>query len=162
MINDEQAMYYYRSSLIIYYGSFKNRYGRFSSSLFSTTVAEISRFAASGMTMDCGLSITSSVKLIVCGIHPFGKRVGHCLWQWPRMGSPGHYYFRAGCLFVFFDGDQVGKALQRMTGSCFHREHRASGMLYELIDDHFIIVILTVFEAGKRTYTDDVTITYPG
>ena len=46
-----------------------------------------------------------------------------------------------------------------MTGSCFHREHRASGMLYELIDDHFIIVILTVFEAGKRTYTDDVTIT---
>ena len=56
MINDEQAMYYYRLSLIIYYGSFKNRYGRFSSSLFSTTVAEISRFAASGMTMDCGLS----------------------------------------------------------------------------------------------------------
>ena len=31
---------------------------------FNTTVAEISRLAASGMTIDCGLSITSSVTII--------------------------------------------------------------------------------------------------
>jgi len=36
-----------------------------SSIRLSTTVAEISRLAASGMTNDCGLSITSSVTIIL-------------------------------------------------------------------------------------------------
>jgi hypothetical protein len=37
---------------------------RLSNNLFNTTVAEISRLAASGITIDCGLSITSSVTII--------------------------------------------------------------------------------------------------
>ena len=35
-----------------------------SNNLFRTTVAEISRLAASGITIDCGLSMTSSVTII--------------------------------------------------------------------------------------------------
>lgn len=38
---------------------------KLSSIRFRTTVAEISRFAASGITNDCGLSITSSVTIML-------------------------------------------------------------------------------------------------
>lgn len=36
-----------------------------STNLFKTTVAEISRLAASGMTIDCGLSMISSVTIML-------------------------------------------------------------------------------------------------
>lgn len=47
-----------------------------------------------------------------------------------------------------------------MMGSCFYREYWVFGMLYELIDDYFIIVIFMVFEVGKWMYIDDVIIIF--
>ena len=98
-------------------------------------------------------------EIVISGIHPFGKRIGNSLWQWTGMRSPSHDDFRACGLFVFFNGNQIGKTLQRMPRSCFHREYRTSGILNKLIEDGLLIVKLTIFETGKGAYSDDIAIT---
>ena len=46
-----------------------------------------------------------------------------------------------------------------MAGGCLHREDRTSGILDKLIQNSLLIVKITIFETGKGTYSDDVTIT---
>ena len=52
----------------------------------------------------------------------------------------------------------VGKRLQRVTGCCLHAHHRHSGIVDELLQDFFLVIILLVFVFGKRAHPDDVAI----
>ena len=74
------------------------------------------------------------------------------------MWRPGHDHF--GTLFglVFLDGDEVGEALERMTGRGLHAEHRATGVADELVDDPLLIVLGLVLESGEGADTDDVAV----
>ena len=97
-------------------------------------------------------------KVIISCIHPFGKGVGDSLGQWTRMWSPCHHYFGACRLLIFLNGYQVGKTLQRMACGSLHGEYRPAGMLDELLQYHFVVIVFLIFEACKRTYADDVAI----
>ena len=74
------------------------------------------------------------------------------------MRRPSQYHLGTVFLFIFFNSNQVGESLQRMTGSGFHGEYRLAGILDELIQNLFGIIILAVLKMSERTHTDDITI----
>ena len=88
-------------------------------------------------------------KLVVRRIHPFGETVRHGLRQGFRMWCPSHDDFRTGSLLILLDRDQVGKTLQRMAGSRFHAEYRTAGVLDELVQYLFVVIIFLAFETGE-------------
>ena len=94
----------------------------------------------------------------VCGVHPLGETVGYGLRQRLGMRSPREHHLGARRPFVLFDGNQIGKALQRMYRGALHKEHRLAGVTDKLVQYLFLIIVLTAFEGGKRTYSDKVAI----
>ena len=88
-------------------------------------------------------------EFIICCVHPFGKTVRNSLWERFRMRSPSHDDLRTVCLLILFDGDQVGKTLQRMAGSRFHTEYRTTGVLNELIQYLFVVIIFLAFKTSE-------------
>ena len=74
------------------------------------------------------------------------------------MWSPCHHDLRLLHLLVFFYSDKVGECLERVPCGCFHTEYRLAGMLDELIDYHFVVVIFLAFELCKSADSDHVAV----
>ena len=88
-------------------------------------------------------------EVVVGGVHPFGKRVGHGLGQRTGVRGPGHDDLRAGGFLVFFYRDEVGKALERVACGGFHGEDGSAGVLDELVEYDLVVVVVAVFKAGE-------------
>ena len=101
----------------------------------------------------------SDNKLIICSVHPFGKAVWNGLRQWFRMRSPSHDYLRTSCFLIFLYRDQVGETLQRMACRRFHAKYRPAGMLDELTQYLFVIIIFFILKACERTDPDHIAVT---
>ena len=59
---------------------------------------------------------------------------------------------------VLLDGEKVCKSLERMSCCCLHAEYRLAGVLDELIDNHFVVILLAVLESGESAYSDHVAV----
>ena len=46
-----------------------------------------------------------------------------------------------------------------MACGSFHREYRTAGVLYELIQYHFVVIVFAVFKTGKGTHSDNIAVT---
>ena len=97
-------------------------------------------------------------EVVVRGIHPLGKRVGHSLRQGFGVGSPGQNHLRTLHRLVLLDRDQVGKALQGVARSGLHREDGTTRVADKLLEDALLVVLLLVLELGKGANTDDVAV----
>ena len=74
------------------------------------------------------------------------------------MRCPCQHDLRLLYLLVFLDGDQVGKCLEWMSCSSLHAEYRLAGILDELIDNHFVIIVLLALELRKRANSDHIAV----
>ena len=100
----------------------------------------------------------SDHELIIRHVDAFCKGVRNCLRKRLRMRSPCHYDLRLLDLFIFFNGDKVGKCLQRMPRRCLHTEYRLAGIFDELIHNHLIIVVFLILETCKGTHSDHIAV----
>ena len=57
---------------------------------------------------------------------------------------------------MLLDGDEVGKCLEWVNGSCLHSEDWATAVLHELVHDSLGIIVVAVFQTGKAAHTDKV------
>ena len=61
------------------------------------------------------------------------------------------------CTFLL-DGDDIGKSLKRMYGSCLHSNNRLTAIFHKLVYYALGIVELSVLQSCKRAYGNDVAI----
>ena len=74
------------------------------------------------------------------------------------MRRPSEHHLRTHATLVLFNGDEVGKSLERMHRGTLHGEDRTTAVADKLIQDLFCIVSLATLEAGKGAHTDKVAI----
>ena len=91
----------------------------------------------------------SDHKLVISHVYTLGERIRNSLRKSLRVRSPCQNDLRFLHLLVLLDCDQVCKCLERMACRSLHTEYRLAGVLNELIDYLFVIVIFLALETCK-------------
>ncbi len=121
------------------------------------------------VVFDAGTFGESGVQLVSFGVgddeinpvdfrEPVAEGIRHALGQGAYVRGPGEHHFHALLRLGLGHRDEVGEGLQGVQGSAFQADDGHGGVLQNLIEDDFAVVLGFVREGGKRAHAQHVAI----